>query len=63
MGGVAVSRKRTVDEMLDEFRGQGGSYVVDPVTGDRKLVERTKESSEELLVNQEKEQDNGTTTA
>lgn len=58
-----MSRKRTVDEMLDEFRGQGGSYVVDPVTGDRKLVERTKESSEELLVNQEKEQDNGTTTA
>lgn len=27
----------------DEFAGQGGSYVVDPKTGKRKLVERTQE--------------------
>ena len=27
--------------MNDEFAGQGGSYVIDPVTGTRKLVQRT----------------------
>ena len=27
----------------DEFSGQGGSYVVDPETGRRVLVERTQE--------------------
>lgn len=27
----------------DEFAGQGGSYVLDPKTGKRVLVERTKE--------------------
>jgi hypothetical protein len=26
---------------MDEFEGQGGSYVVDPKTGKRKLIERT----------------------
>ena len=27
----------------DEFAGQGGSYVLDPETGKRTLVERTQE--------------------
>lgn len=27
--------------MMDEHKGQGGSYLVDPKTGKRKLVERT----------------------
>lgn len=27
----------------DEFAGQGGSYVIDPETGKRQLVERTQE--------------------
>ena len=58
-----MSRKKSVDEMQDEFRGQGGSYVVDSETGVRELVERTQEASGEALLNQEKEQDNGTTTA
>lgn len=26
---------------MDQFKGQGGAYVVDPETGERKLVERT----------------------
>ena len=26
---------------MDEYKGQGGSYLVDPKTGKRKLVERT----------------------
>lgn len=30
--------------MKDEFDGIGGSYVVDPKTGKRTLVERTKET-------------------
>lgn len=30
--------------MADEFDGLGGSYVVDPKTGKRKLVERTGEA-------------------
>lgn len=27
--------------MMDEYQGQGGSYLVDSKTGKRKLVERT----------------------
>lgn len=27
--------------MMDEYKGQGGSYLVDSKTGKRKLVERT----------------------
>jgi hypothetical protein len=27
--------------MVDEYKGQGGSYLVDLKTGKRKLVERT----------------------
>lgn len=30
--------------MSDEYQGQGGSYVIDPVTGKRELVERTEEA-------------------
>lgn len=26
---------------IDEYHGQGGSYLLDPKTGKRKLVERT----------------------
>ncbi len=53
-----MSKKKTLDEKLDEFRGHGGSYVVNPDTGKRELVERTKsvEEAEAEL----KEQDNGT---
>lgn len=28
--------------VVDEFHGQGGSYLLDPATGIRTLVERTK---------------------
>lgn len=28
--------------MVDEYKGQGGSYLVNPKTGKRKLVQRTK---------------------
>ena len=31
------------DTITDEFAGQGGSYLVDPKTGRRTLVERTSE--------------------
>lgn len=27
--------------MVDEYKGQGGSYLADPKTGKRKLVHRT----------------------
>jgi hypothetical protein len=27
--------------MVDEYWGQGGSYLLDPKTGKRKLIERT----------------------
>lgn len=27
--------------MVDEYHGQGGSYLLDPKTGTRKLIERT----------------------
>lgn len=29
---------------LDEYAGQGGSYELDPKTGKRVLIERTKET-------------------
>jgi hypothetical protein len=32
--------------MADEYDGLGGSYVVDPKSGKRKLVERTREAAE-----------------
>ena len=32
--------------MSDQFDGVGGSYVLDPKTGKRKLVERTKTEAE-----------------
>lgn len=34
--------------MQDEFYGHGGSYVADPKTGKRKLVERTQEALAEV---------------
>ena len=27
--------------MVDEYQGQGGSYLLNPKTGKRKLIERT----------------------
>ena len=30
----------------DEFEGQGGSYMLDPATGKRTLVERTEEPAD-----------------
>jgi hypothetical protein len=30
-----------MDTMIDEYWGQGGSYLLDPKTGKRKLIERT----------------------
>lgn len=32
--------------MSDEFEGQGGSYVVNPKTGKRELVERTQDAAD-----------------
>ena len=38
--------------IMDEYHGQGGSYLLDPKTGKRKLIEQTKpalpQSTEEL---------------
>jgi hypothetical protein len=38
--------------IMDEYHGQGGSYLLDPKTGKRKLIERTTpalpQSTEEL---------------
>lgn len=34
------------DKTSDQFEGMGGSYIVDPKTGKRALVERTGEQSE-----------------
>ena len=31
--------------VVDEFHGQGGTYLLDPATGIRTLVERTKPAS------------------
>ena len=30
-----------MDNLRDEYWGQGGTYLVDPKTGKRKLIERT----------------------
>lgn len=30
-----------MDTMIDEYQGQGGTYLLDPKTGKRKLIERT----------------------
>lgn len=32
-------------DFIDEFAGQGGSYVLDPETGKRTLVERTQDAT------------------
>ena len=55
-----MSKKKTVDELLDEFRGQGGSYVIDPASGQRTLVERTAPAKDQPMKEQE---ENGTTEA
>ena len=38
--------------IMDEYHGQGGSFLLDPKTGKRKLIEQTKpalpQSTEEL---------------
>jgi hypothetical protein len=33
------------DKSEDEYSGQGGSYVIDPKTGQRRLVERTADAA------------------
>ena len=33
---------------IDEYHGQGGSYLLDPKTGKRKLVERTEPAQPQL---------------
>jgi len=33
-------------KMIDEYDGQGGTYLVDPKTGKRKLIERTQPASQ-----------------
>lgn len=40
---------------MDEFDGIGGSYVVDPKTGKRKLVERTQDEKPVVPEKSEKE--------
>lgn len=32
---------------MDEYHGIGGSYIVDPKTGERTLVERTEETAQQ----------------
>jgi hypothetical protein len=32
---------KPVPSLVDEYQGQGGSYLLDPKTGKRKLIERT----------------------
>lgn len=54
-----MSKKKSMDEMLDEFRGQGGSYTVDPETGAKTLVERTQPAEDKLS----EEKDDGTAQA
>lgn len=44
----------------DENEGHGGSYVIDPATGKRELVERTKHQDE---VSKESEAANGSVKA
>nr|MBL8410823.1 hypothetical protein [Dechloromonas sp.] len=48
----------------DEFHGIGGSYVIDPKTGERKLVARTQEADAVAAEPQPtQEQDNATPQA
>ena len=32
--------------MDDQYAGQGGAYEIDPVTGERTLIERTQEAEQ-----------------
>jgi hypothetical protein len=36
--------------MVDEYHGQGGSYVLDPKTGKRKLIEPTEPATQTLNI-------------
>lgn len=59
LGGVAVSKKvAPVEPAVDEHQGVGGSYVINPATGKRELVERTKTIEEAEA--EAKEKSNGT---
>jgi hypothetical protein len=33
---------KPLPSLVDEYQGQGGSYLLDPKTGKRTLIERTK---------------------
>lgn len=35
--------------MTDNYHGQGGSYLLDPATGQRTLVERTQDAATETI--------------
>ena len=37
---------------MDDFNGQGGSYLLDPETGKRTLVERTQEAEQPAQIEQ-----------
>jgi len=38
-----MTEAQLAQQQLDQHAGHGGSYVIDPKTGDRTLVERTKQ--------------------
>lgn len=50
-----------MSEGIDEFHGQGGSFVINPATGKRELVERTEEAP--AVVTNPVENGDGTTEA
>lgn len=47
----------SVTATMDEYQGQGGSYLLDPKTGKRKLIERTEPA--QPLTTQAEELSNG----
>lgn len=47
----------SVSNMRDEFRGQGGLYLLDPETGERVLLERTQPHEQPTEVTNGREAD------
>lgn len=56
MSGKKAAAETPVD---DEYAGQGGCYVINPVTGKRELVSRTAPADYQPM----KDEDNGTPQA
>lgn len=54
---------KKLDELIDEFEGQGGSFVINPKTSQRELVARTVESDESANVQAVEESDHGIAAA